>query len=149
MKKRNSGSTLVAVLITVTVVSAMLGIVTNVTRFQTRNSSRTILRSQAIAYGDAVLERLYDQWRVAMVGATNSTDRASGLSTAALASQLSLPTSAQLTIPTGFSITSPTPRARRRSVISGVPNAVATSTGRFGAFGLTGGRRRRAAGGSC
>lgn len=103
--KITPGSTLVAVLITVTVVSAMLGVVTNVTRFQTRNSGRTILRSQAVAYGDAVLESLYDQWRIAMASASNSTDRASGLTNDALAATLKAPTSAQLPIPAGFTIT--------------------------------------------
>ena len=106
MKKRNSGSTLVAVLITVTVVSALLGVITNVTRFQSRNSNRTILRSQAVAYGDAILESLYDQWRLAMISATNETDRTSGLTNATLAATLAAPTSTALPVPTGMTMES-------------------------------------------
>ena len=106
MKSKTSGSTLVAVLITVTVVSTLLGVVTNVTRFQTRNSSRSIVRSQAVAYGDAILESLYDQWRLAMVNASNATDRTSGLTNTALAATLTLPTTTQLPAPTGITLAS-------------------------------------------
>lgn len=104
MKKRTSGSTLVAVMMTVAVVSLLLGVVTNVTQFQSRNGNRTVLRSQAIAYGDAVLESLFDQWRAGMISATDTTDRANGLSNATLAGLLAVPTPAQLPAPSGIAL---------------------------------------------
>jgi hypothetical protein len=104
MTTTKKGSTLVAVLITVTVVSTLLGVITNVTRFQTRNTNRTILRSQAIAHGDAVLESLFDQWRFAMLNVNTTIDRSDGLSNSTLAGILAAPTTAQLPAPQGISV---------------------------------------------
>lgn len=126
MKTNTKGSTLVAVMITVMVISILLGVVTNLTRFQTRNGNRTVLRSQAIAYGDAVLESLYDQWRNAMISATTTDDRTNGLSNASLASTLTLPTPSQLPPPKGmtiasWSVTSATPLLTASTAPDGRP----------------------------
>jgi hypothetical protein len=104
MRNNKSGSSLVAVLITVCAVSAMLAVVTNVTRFQARNGNRTMLRAQAVSYGDAVLESLFDQWRYAMVNTAVVDDRTYGVSNATLAATLTTPTTTQLPPPTGISI---------------------------------------------
>ena len=104
MKTNKSGSTLVAVLITVCAVSALLGVVTNVTRFQARNANRTVLRSQATSYGDAVLESLFDQWRYAMINSSVADDRTYGVSNATLAATLTTPTTTQIPPPTGISL---------------------------------------------
>src|SRR5678815_4569613 len=102
MISKKSGSTLVAVMITVTVFSALLGVIVNVTRTQATNTHRTLLRSQATAYGDAVLESLFDQWRNAMITATDATDRSLGRTNAYLASALTVPSVAQLPAQTGI-----------------------------------------------
>lgn len=106
MKTKQTGSTLVAVLITVSFVSILLGVVTNVTQYQGRTSNRNIIRTQATAYGDAILESLWDQWRAAMINTADTTDRTNGLSNASLSSALSLPTTAQIPAPAGMTVAS-------------------------------------------
>jgi hypothetical protein len=106
MISRKSGSTLVAVMITVTVFSALLGVIANVTRTQANNTHRILLRAQATAYGDAVLESLYDQWRDAMITATDSTDRLLGRTQAYLTANMSAPTTAQLPEQPGITLSS-------------------------------------------
>lgn len=106
MKKNNSGSSLVAVMITVAVVGTLLGVVTSVTQYESRNVNRTILRNQAIAYGDGIMESLYDQWRNAMASTTNFDDRMGGLGNSTLAGLLTAPTTATLTPPTNVTLAS-------------------------------------------
>jgi hypothetical protein len=106
MKKKTSGSSLAAVMITVSVFSALLGVVVTVTRTQTGNSSRTATRSQAIAYGDGIVESLFDQWRDAMITATDQTDRLLGRSTAQLQAMLAAPDTASYPAPSGISLVS-------------------------------------------
>jgi hypothetical protein len=106
MISRKSGSTLVAVMITVTVFSALLGVIANVTRTQANNTHRILLRAQATAYGDAVLESLYDQWRNAMITATDSTDRLLGRTQGYLTANMSAPTTAQLPEQPGITLSS-------------------------------------------
>jgi hypothetical protein len=111
MISKKSGSTLVAVMITVTVFSALLGVIANVTRTQATNTHRILLRAQATAYGDAVLESLYDQWRNAMVTSTDATDRLLGRTQSYLTANMSAPTTAQLPAQDGITLSSWTVRA--------------------------------------
>lgn len=106
MKQQNSGSSIAAVMITVTVFSVLLGVVVTVTGTQTGNSTRTATRSQAVAYGDGVLESLFDQWREAMISATETNDRLLGRSNAQLASLITVPTDSELPPPSGISLVS-------------------------------------------
>ena len=106
MKKNTSGSSLAAVMITVSVFSALLGVIVTVTRTQTGNSSRTATRSQAIAYGDGIMESLFDQWRNAMITATDQTDRLLGRSTAQLQTMLMPPNESSYPPPSGISLVS-------------------------------------------
>src|SRR5687767_13330159 len=101
MTSKNSGSSLAAVMITVALLSTLLGVVVNVTRTQAVNTNRTLMRAQATAYGDAVLESLFDQWRDAMITATDAADRLHGRTQDYLRTALSAPTDAQLPPPMG------------------------------------------------
>ena len=104
MKKLNSGSSLVAVMITVAFFSAMIGVIVSVTRTQTFNSERVIARSQAVAYGDAIVESLFDQWRETMLNSTDALDRKFGRTQAHLAATLKAPTTAEVPAPKGISL---------------------------------------------
>jgi hypothetical protein len=111
MISRKSGSTIVAVMITVTVFSALLGVIANVTRTQATNTHRILLRAQATAYGDAILESLYDQWRDAMITSTDTTDRLLGRTQGYLMANMSPPTTAQLPAQDGITLSSWTVRS--------------------------------------
>src|SRR6187455_2871341 len=106
MKKKTSGSSMAAVMITVSVFSALLGVCVTVTRTQTGNSSRTATRSQAIAYGDGIVESLFDQWRNSMITATDPADRMLGRSTAQLQTMLLPPNEGSFPPPSGISLVS-------------------------------------------
>ena len=101
-----TGGTLIAVLIAMLVVSGLVGVTQYVTSNVARASKRSADRTQAVAYGDGVLESLFDQWRNALISVTNTADRTGGLSTAALQSLLTLPTATLLPPPPGVTITS-------------------------------------------
>lgn len=105
MKRSITGSTLLAVLFIMAIVATLAGIVLTITTHVSRLSKRTIERSQAIAYGDAVLENLYDQWRQAMISATADTDRKMGLATSGF-TNLAPPTTAVLAPPPNISLSS-------------------------------------------
>ena len=102
----NAGGALIAVLIALLIVSALVGTVFTVTSNIARMSKRSADRQQAIAYGDGIVENLYDQWRNAMITVTTTADRTGGLTTSALQSFLSLPTTTQLPPPPGVTVTS-------------------------------------------
>ena len=72
---------------TVLVTATLLGVIFTLTTNNARLTRRTVDRSVAIAFGDAVLESLFDQWRNAMITATNATDRASGLTTGSVSGE--------------------------------------------------------------
>ena len=99
--KRNQGSTILGVLFVMAIIASLAGIVLTITNHATRISKRTNERSQAIAYGDAVLESLYDQWRQAMISATADADRKQGLATSSLTS-LTAPSSSVLAPPAQY-----------------------------------------------
>ncbi|MEO6787398.1 MAG: hypothetical protein ABI318_14800 [Chthoniobacteraceae bacterium] len=109
-----TGGALIAVLIALLIVTALVGVVQTVTSNAGRMSKRSADRQQAIAYGDGILESLFDQWRNAMISVTATADRTGGLSTSALQGVLSLPAVTQLPPPpsvtvTSWSVTSATP----------------------------------------
>jgi hypothetical protein len=111
MKRSNNGSTLLAVIFIMVIVASLAGIVLTITSHVSRLSKRTNERAQAIAYGDAVLENLFDQWRQAMISATSDTDRKQGMTSAELAATtpsviLSLPSSSVLAAPANISVAS-------------------------------------------
>lgn len=105
MNSKNSGSSLVAVMIAVTFFTAIIGVVMNVTRTQSSNTHRAYLHSQAVAYGDAVLESLFDQWRNSMMSATTADDRYNGRTNAYLSANLHEPTTANVPPPNGITLT--------------------------------------------
>src|SRR4051812_48836331 len=99
MKRSNSGSTLLAVLFLITVVSLGLAVSFNSTTAQAHFMQRSVNRTTAIAYGDGVLEYVFDQWRIAMTDSPHldSTQRTAGLSTSELMS--GAPTSPSAGVP--------------------------------------------------
>lgn len=105
-RKTESASGILATLAVLALVSWLIAMVFAVTGEHARLTQRNVHRATAIAYGDAVLEGLFDQWRQAMVSVTNATDRRDGLSTAQLAAQLSPPTGTEVPPPAGISLTS-------------------------------------------
>jgi type II secretory pathway pseudopilin PulG len=105
MKRTTTGSTLLAVIFIMVIVASLAGIVLTITTNVSRLSKRTNERAQAIAYGDAVLESLFDQWRQAMISATADTDRKQGLSNSSLTG-FTAPSTGVLTPPPNISLAS-------------------------------------------
>jgi len=101
-----AGAGLLAVLFTMVITSLLVATIFSVTSAHVGIARRTTDRAVALAYGDGVIESLYDQWRQAMINVTNTTDRSSGLSNAALTATLSAPTTADLPRPAGVTLTS-------------------------------------------
>lgn len=99
-----AGSGLLAVLFTMSIVAALVAVVFSMTNAQVAMTRRTTNRTSAMTYADGVMESLFDQWRAAMIGVTNATDRADGLSNAALASTLVAPSTATLPRPPGVTL---------------------------------------------
>lgn len=97
-----SGSSLVAVLFSMTVVSSLLGVIFAVTTNQARLARSSVDRGAAIAHADAVLEHLFDEWRIAMISVPDAVERDAGLPTQALTLSLSAPTSIELPVPAGL-----------------------------------------------
>lgn len=104
MKRNDSGAGLLIVLFTMAFVSALVAVVYTVTNTHTRVTRRVVDRTAAVAFADAVLESLYDQWRQAMISVTNATDRKDGLTNSALAAVLQAPNSIQLPPRSGISL---------------------------------------------
>ncbi|MDQ3565800.1 MAG: hypothetical protein M3436_17410 [Pseudomonadota bacterium] len=84
------------------VVCSLLGVIFAVTTNQARLARRIIDRGAAIAYADAVLEHLFDEWRIAMISLPDSKERDAGLTTQALTANLSAPTSIEMPVPAGL-----------------------------------------------
>jgi len=101
-----AGSTLIVVMVTMLVVSALVGVALNVTTFNARMAQHSVVRAQEIAYADGVLESLFDQWRQALTTTTNTNDRNNGLTNAELQSILTVPTSSQLSPPPNVTLVS-------------------------------------------
>ena len=101
-----SGSGLLAVIFTMSIVAGLVAAVYSVTSNQVNVARREVTRSAAITYGDGVIESLFDQWRNAMISVTDPTDRASGLANSSLSGTLALPTSAVLPPPAGVTVLS-------------------------------------------
>ena len=105
-RSTEAASGILATLAVLAVISWLIAIVFAVTGEHTRMTQRTVNRAIAIAYGDAVLESLFDQWRQAMITVTDATDRKEGLATSSLAAQLRAPTTAELPTPSGIGLSS-------------------------------------------
>jgi hypothetical protein len=105
-QRSQAGSGLLAVLFTMAIVAGLVAVVFSVTSTQVAVTRRTASRAAAVAYADGVMESLYDQWRTAMIGVTNATDRSSGLSNTSLASTLTAPNATTLPVPTGVALSS-------------------------------------------
>lgn len=99
-------SSLLVVLMSIALISSMVGVIFNVTSVHARAAHRGVQRASAIAVGDAVLEHLYDQWRQAMITVRDESDRGLGLPNKSLAEFLSAPTSAELPMPVGIRLVS-------------------------------------------
>jgi hypothetical protein len=120
MKRNNSGTSLMAVMIAIVSVAIILGAVFTITTTEARFMKRGVDRAAAIAYGDGVLENLFDQWRMAMVSTQDATQHSQGLTANELKNgtatspatsvpaglPMTLPTSSQLPVPTGVSLSS-------------------------------------------
>lgn len=87
------------------ITSFLVATIFTVTSSHVAVARRTTDRAVAVAYGDGVIESLYDQWRQAMINVTNTTDRSNGLSNAALTATLRAPTT-ELPRPAGVTLTS-------------------------------------------
>ena len=98
------------VMFTVAVCASLLGIVFNITTTNARFTRHVVDRSVAVAFGDAVQESLFDQWRAAMIATTDPTSRADGLRTSDL-SGVTAPSATVLPRPPGITLVSATLRA--------------------------------------
>ena len=121
-----AGSGLLAVIFTMSIVAGLVAAVYSVTSNQVNVARREVNRSAAITYGDGVIESLFDQWRNAMIGVTDATDRASGMTNGALSTALALPTSTTLPPPGGvtvlsWSVTAQTPLLAPTTNVAGRP----------------------------
>jgi hypothetical protein len=98
-KPSNTGSALLAVIFLITIVSLSLAIAFTTTSAQARFMKRSVDRATALAYGDGILESVYDQWRIAITDSKNldGTQRTSGLSTNEL--MTGTPTSPSIKVP--------------------------------------------------
>ena len=129
MKKRpslTSGSGLLAVIFTMSIVAGLVAVIYASTSNQVNVARREVNRSAAVTYGDGVMESLYDQWRNAMIGVNNATDRTSGMANSALTTALALPTSTVLPPPAGvtvlnWSVTAQTPLMVPTTDVAGRP----------------------------
>ncbi len=86
MKRSNSGSSLMAVLVLISTMSLLIAAVFLMTTGEARYMKRSVDRDTAIAYADGVLESLFDQWRTAMSSGAllTGTQAAKGLTGAQL-----------------------------------------------------------------
>ncbi|MDR3403004.1 MAG: hypothetical protein P4L99_10955 [Chthoniobacter sp.] len=105
-RKSESASGLLAVLFFMVLTCLTVAMIFSVTSSHITASKRTIDRSIAIAYADGVLESLFDQWRTQLTGVTNATDRTYGMSTSALATALTPPSSTTLPPPVNVTLSS-------------------------------------------
>ena len=105
-RPQETGGGVLATLAVLAVISWLIAIVFSVTGEHSRLAQRNSNRSIAIAYGDGVVEHLFDQWRLAMIGVTDAIDRKEGIPTDKLATQLRAPTLAEIPAPPGFTLTS-------------------------------------------
>jgi len=101
-----AGSGLVAVLFFLILTSLTIAMVYSITSTNTVIAKRTVDRATAVAYGDGVMESIFDQWRNSLATATDPTDRSSGKSTAALTAAITPPDAATLPLPPGVSLNS-------------------------------------------
>ncbi|MDQ3625104.1 MAG: hypothetical protein M3463_21940, partial [Verrucomicrobiota bacterium] len=99
-----SASTLIASLCSMSVICTLVSVIFTVTTNQSRAARRVAHRAVAISHGDAILEHLFDQWRLAMISVKTSDDRLNGLSTPTLAASLSAPDEEQLPTPAGLGL---------------------------------------------
>lgn len=120
MKKSNSGTSVMAVLIVIACMAIIMGAVFTMTTTEARFMKRGVDRAVAIAYGDGVLESVFDQWRMAMVNTQDATQHSQGLTANELKNgtatspattvpaglPLTLPSSTQLPAPSGISLAS-------------------------------------------
>lgn len=122
MKSNESGAGLMATLFVVTLAAAVIAVIFTVTMTVGRNTKRTIDRTAALGYGDAVLESLFEQWRATMVASRGAANRGGGVPTEDLAN-LAVPSAADILPPSAQTTTV----AR---VSAATPLLVALPTGR-------------------
>ncbi len=115
-----SGAALLAVLFIIAVMSATVAVIYSVTTEEGRLMKRSVDRARAIAYGDGVIQNLFDQWRLALSNTQDPTQHANGLTynelmngtatnpATTIPSPLPLhaPTSSEIPIPPGLALTS-------------------------------------------
>jgi len=75
---KQSGAALMAVLFVIAVIAVVVATVYSVTSFEGRNMKRTFNRATAIAYGDGIIQCLFDQWRLASSNTLDPNQHASG-----------------------------------------------------------------------
>lgn len=77
-KARRSGAALIGVLIIMAAMAILIGTIYSVTGAEGRFMRRSVDRARAIAYGDGVVECLFDQWRLASTNTLDPTQHTSG-----------------------------------------------------------------------
>ncbi|MEP6667975.1 MAG: hypothetical protein ABJF10_02415 [Chthoniobacter sp.] len=114
-----SAAALLAVLFVIAIMASAVAVIYTVTTAEGRLMKRTVDRTRAIAYGDGVIQNLFDQWRLALSNTQDPTQHASGLTYNELMSgtatspatsvpsplPLKAPTSSQIPIPAGLALT--------------------------------------------
>ncbi|MES2571488.1 MAG: hypothetical protein V4710_15725, partial [Verrucomicrobiota bacterium] len=100
MKTRSSGSAVLAVLLTVALVTGLLTVVYSLTSNSAISTRRTVNRTVAAAYADAVMESYFDQWRTLMLNSAIPQDRADGVQNSGLTG-ITVPDSTVIERPSG------------------------------------------------
>ncbi len=106
--RSNAGSGLLAVLFTMSLLASLVATIFAITSTQVFTARRSATRASAVAFGDAVMESLYDQWRSAMINVTDSNDRSLGLSDTSLAPLIQMPPASTIPRPVGITLISST-----------------------------------------
>lgn len=111
-----SGVALMAVLFMIAVMAAAIGTIYSVTMTEGRLMRHSVNRARATAYGDGVVQFLFDQWRMVSSSTQDATQRKYGFTatelisastaTPPLALPLVAPNSSQLPAPDGVSLVS-------------------------------------------
>ncbi|MDR3404060.1 MAG: hypothetical protein P4L99_16300 [Chthoniobacter sp.] len=119
-KHLESGGALMAILFIVAAMAVLIATVYSVTGTEGRYMKRSVDRANAIAYGDGVVQSLFDQWRLASANTLDPTQHAGGFTSGELMTgtaaapattvpaplPLTVPNSTQLPLPAGCRLAS-------------------------------------------
>ncbi|MDB6152897.1 MAG: hypothetical protein JWL90_1350 [Chthoniobacteraceae bacterium] len=117
---------MLAVLLIIAFTTAFIAVIYHLTATSALTTRRTINRSTAMAYADAVMESLFNQWRTVMVNANSSDDRDKGVPSSSLTT-LSVPTTSVvgrlpgIYAPSSAAVTAATPMLQTTTDSTGRP----------------------------